>query len=267
MRLGGPIFVKSDDPAVLAKAHRDLGYRAAYAPEVALDDAKQIEAIIKAYATQDVVIAEVGAWVNMLDPNPEKRRKNMAYVTERLALAEALAARCCVDIAGSYNPDIWWGPDPRNLSQEFLDATVENARKLIDAVKPRRTTFSIEMSPWSIPSGPDEYLGLIKAVDRKAFSVHVDICNIVNSPYRMYHNGEVIGECFRKLGRYIVSCHAKDLQGVIDYNAWLRELSHLPVDVPLMLEHLQSAEEYTEGRRYIQRMAHSLGVRFNTENS
>ena len=25
MRLGGPIFVKSDDPAVLAKAHRDLG--------------------------------------------------------------------------------------------------------------------------------------------------------------------------------------------------------------------------------------------------
>jgi hypothetical protein len=33
MRLGGPIFVKSDDPAVLAKAHRDLGYRAAYAPE------------------------------------------------------------------------------------------------------------------------------------------------------------------------------------------------------------------------------------------
>ncbi len=32
MRLGGPVFVKSTDPAVLAKAHRDVGYRAAYAP-------------------------------------------------------------------------------------------------------------------------------------------------------------------------------------------------------------------------------------------
>jgi len=29
LRLGGPIFVKSDDPAVLAHAHRALGYCAA----------------------------------------------------------------------------------------------------------------------------------------------------------------------------------------------------------------------------------------------
>src|SRR5207237_3314026 len=54
MRLGGPIFVKSDDPAVLAKAHRDLGYRAAYAPEVSLTDKDRINAIIKEFAAQDV---------------------------------------------------------------------------------------------------------------------------------------------------------------------------------------------------------------------
>ena len=43
MRLGGPIFVKSDDPAVLAKAHRDLGYHAAYAPsDLSLNDKDRI---------------------------------------------------------------------------------------------------------------------------------------------------------------------------------------------------------------------------------
>jgi len=278
MRLGGPIFVKSNDPAVLAKAHRDLGYRAAYAPEVSLTDKDGISAIIKEFAAQDVAIAEVGAWVNMLDPDPEKRRKNMAYVTERLALAAALGARCSVDIWRSYNPDVWYGPHPKNLSQEFMEATAENARKLIDAVKPTRTTFSIEMMPWNLPTGPDEYLTLIQAVDRKAFAVHLDVCNVMNSPARLYHNGDVIRECFQKLGRWIVSCHAKDLKweteyqvcfrevipgrGMIDYKAYVQGLSRLPVDAPLMLEHLKTAEEYAEGRSYIQGVAKSLGLSF-----
>lgn len=278
MRLGGPIFLNSEEPGELAREHRRLGYRAAYAPKVQLKEKEKIRAIIKEFAAQDVALAEVGAWVNMLDPDPEKRRKNMDYVQERLALAEELGTRCCVDIAGSYDPKIWYGPNPKNLSQEFIDATVENCRKLIDAVKPTRTKFSIEMMPFNFPSGPDEYLKLVKGVGRKAFAVHLDVCNVMNSPERMYHNGAVIRECFRKLGPWIVSCHAKDLnwedyvqvslrevipgRGQIDYKAYLTELSKLPVDAPLMLEHLKTAGEYEEGRNYIQGVARELGLSF-----
>jgi len=278
LRLGGPIFLNSEDPGEQAREHRRLGYRAAYAPKVELQDKDRIKAIIKEFGRQDVALAEVGAWVNMLDPDPEKRRKNLAYVQERLALAEELGTRCCVDIAGSYDPKVWYGPNPGNLSQEFIDATVENCRRLIDAVKPRRTKFSIEMMPFNFPSGPDEYLRLIKGVDRKAFAVHLDVCNVMNSPERMYHNGDVIRECFRKLGPWIVSCHAKDLnweeyvqvclrevipgRGQVDYKAYLSELAKLPVDAPLMLEHLKTAEEYDEGRHYIQGVAQELGLSF-----
>src|SRR5881396_2100356 len=107
IRLGGPIFLKSEDPRELAREHRRLGYSAAYCPKATAEDSALVAAIQKAFAAENVVIAEVGAWVNMLDPDPEKRRANMKYVTERLALAEALGARCCVDISGSYNPDVW----------------------------------------------------------------------------------------------------------------------------------------------------------------
>ena len=283
MRLGGPIFLHSEDPGELAREHRRLGYRAAYAPQVELKEKQKIEAIIKEFAAQDVTLAEVGAWVNMLDPDPVKRRKNMDYVQERLALAEELGARCCVDIAGSFDPKVWYGPNPQNLSREFIDATVENCRRLIDAVKPTRTRFSIEMMPFNFPSGPDEYLKLVKGVDRKAFAVHLDVCNVMNSPERMYHNGDVIRECFRKLGPWIVSCHAKDLvweeyvqvclrevipgRGQIDYQSYLTELSRLSVDAPLMLEHLKTAEEYEEGRHYIQGVARKLGLSFGAEGA
>ena len=278
IRLGGPIFLKSDDPRELAREHRRLGYSAAYCPEAKVDDSARIREIEKAFAAENVVIAEVGAWVNMLDPDAGKRAKNLRYVVERLALAEAVGARCCPDIAGSYNPTVWYGPHPKNLSQEFFDATVENCRHVIDEVKPRRTKFTIEMMGWSIPDGPDSYLKLIRAVDRPAFAVHMDVCNGINSPAKFYQSAEFIRECFHKLGPWIASCHAKDLQwitelnvhflevvpgrGEVDYRSYLTELAKLSVDAPLMLEHLKTAEEYDEGKRYIMKVAGELGLAF-----
>lgn len=278
IRLGGPIFLKSDDPRELAREHRRLGYSAAYCPAAKADDRERTRAIEQAFAAEDVVLAEVGVWVNLLDPDLEKRRANLARVIAGLALAEAVGARCCVDIAGSYNPKVWYGPHPKNLSQEFFDATVENCRRIIDEVRPTRSRFALEMMGWSIPDSPESYRRLIRAVDRKAFGVHIDICNAVNSPARFYGNSELIAECFRVLGPWIVSCHAKDLKwepemnlhfvevipgrGEIDYRAYLRELSRLPSEAPLMLEHLKTAEEYEEGKRYIQGVGRELGLAF-----
>ena len=278
IRLGGPIFLKSDDPRELAREHRRLGYSAAYCPPATVADSDLIRAITAAFAAENVVIAEVGAWKNMMDPDPAKRKENREYVIERLALAEAVGARCCVDIAGSWNATSWYGPDPKNLSKEFFDATVENCRRAIDEVKPKRTKFTIEMMGWSVPDGPDSYLKLIKAVDRPAFGVHMDVCNGINSPTRFYKNADFIGECFRTLGKWIASCHAKDLEwvvelnvhflevvpgrGSVDYATYLRELSKLPVDAPLILEHLKSPEEYEEGKKYIQKVAAGIGITF-----
>ncbi len=277
VRLGGPIFLKSGDPAELAREHRRLGYSAAYCPAAKADDTARVRAIEKAFASENVVIAEVGAWVNMLDPDADKRRTNLQYVVDRMALAESVGARCAVDIAGSYNATVWYGPNGKNLSQEFFDATVANCRHVIDAIWPSRSKFTIEAMGWSLPDGPDSYLKLIRAVDRPAFGVHLDVCNIINSPKRFYTNGAVIADCFRKLGPRIVSCHAKDLawipemnvhfqevipgRGEVDYRTYLSELSRLPLETPLMLEHLKTAEDYDEGRLYIQKIAGEISVK------
>jgi sugar phosphate isomerase/epimerase len=278
IRLGGPIFLKTDDPHEMAREHRRLGYSAAYCPNAKPDDTARVREIERAFAAEKVTIAEVGAWVNMLDPDPQKRQENMRFVTGRLALAEAVGAQCCVDIAGSMNPKVWYGPHPGNLSKEFFDATVENCRRVIDEVKPKRTKFTLEMMGWSLPDGPDAYLRLIKAIDRKVFAVHMDVCNGINSPERFYQSGKFIEECFRKLGPWIVSCHAKDLawvvemnvhfvevvpgRGEVDYRAYLRELAKLPSEAPLMLEHLKTAEEYEEGKRHIRQVGTDVGIEF-----
>jgi sugar phosphate isomerase/epimerase len=276
VRLGGPVFTDTADPVAFARAHRRLGYRAAYGPQKNVKDDATIRALADACGTEEVVIAEVGRWVNLLEADPAKRRANLETVTEGLALADALGALCCVDIAGSFNPDVWYGPHPDNLSERFFDAAVENARKIIDAVKPSRAKFCYEMMGWSIPDSPESFLRLLKAVDRPAFGVHLDPCNLVNAPARFYRNTDLLNECFDKLGQWIVSCHAKDLAwdvemnvhfrevrpgaGSIDYETYLRRLSAMPQRPPLMLEHLPNAEEYDKGRNYLFDLGRKMDV-------
>jgi sugar phosphate isomerase/epimerase len=278
VRLGGPIFIQSEDPEELARAHRQLGYSAAYCPRVGLSDSNRIREIRDAFARNQVVLAEVGRWVNLMDADAEKRAANLKLVTEGLALAEEVGALGCVDIAGSFSTKEWFGPAPENLSRKFFDAAVENARKIIDAVKPVRAKFSYEMMGWSLPDSPDEYLKLLRAIDRKAFGVHLDPCNIVNAPVRFYRNTELLDECFDKLGPWIVSCHAKDLTwdvemnvhfrevrpgaGSLDYTTYLRRLAALPQQPPLMLEHLPNAEEYDRGREHLLALGAKIGIRF-----
>jgi sugar phosphate isomerase/epimerase len=278
IRLGAPVSVPGGDPDALARAHRAKGYRAAYCPDLRLDDEKRIRATVEAFARHDVVIAEVGRWVNLLDPDPEARKKNLATVTEGLALAEAVGARCCVDIAGSFSPTSWFGPHPDNLSERFFDAAVENARKILDAVKPARTTFCYEMMAWSLPDSPDACLRLLKAVDRKGFAVHLDPCNLVHSPGRYYGSSDLIRECYAKLGPHVASVHAKDLAwevemavhfrevriglGSIDYAVFLAEHARHAPGAPLMLEHLPSEAEYDAARDRLRAVGDTVGIGF-----
>ena len=278
MRLGAPIFLNGDDPADLAAEHVRLGYGAAYCPKTTLADAPRVRAIREAFAEAGVVIAEVGAWVNMLDPDPAKRRANLDYVAERLSLADEVGAVCCVSTAGSFRAGRSAGAHPDDLGPRAFEEIVANVRTILDAVRPKRARYAIEMMPVALPSSADEYLRLIAAIDRPGLAVHLDPVNLINSPERYFGNGAIIRECFAKLGPRIVSCHAKDTLltermtfqieearpglGALDYRTYLTELSRLPADTPLMVEHLKTAEEYALAVAHVRGVAAERGLRF-----
>ena len=279
MRLGAPVFLKTEDPAEFARAHRAQGYRAAYCPGwLKAVDTDAIRAARDAFAAEDVEIAEVGAWGNLIGPDPEERRRNVERAVERLALAEEIGARCCVDYSGTYDPETSWGPHPQNMSREAFDRTVETIRHVIDAVNPTRTVFALEMMQWVWPQSADDYVALIEAIDRPGFGVHLDPVNVINSPLRYYDTGAIIRDCFEKLGPQIVSCHGKDVimekeaivvirecrpgTGTLNYRTYLRELSRLPQQPPLMLEHLPNEAEYHLARDYVVSVARDVGLSF-----
>lgn len=276
MRLGGPVFGVQNNPESWAEAVKRSGYRAAYCPVENDASDQAIKDYVKVAAREDIIIAEVGAWSNPLSPDKELRDTAVLHCKKQLELAEKIGARCCVNIAGSRGEQ-WDGHHPDNYSDETFEMIVETVRCIIDSVKPECTFYTLETMPWMYPDSADSYLKLIRAIDRRQFAVHLDPINIINSPKAYYNNSLILKECFEKLGPYIKSCHAKDImltqkltvhleevvpgQGIFDYGVYLSELSRLDADIPLMIEHLPTEEEYMKAAEYIRKEAAKLNVK------
>lgn len=274
MRYGAPVF-DTHTPEEWIASHRRLGYGAAYFPLSAKDDPSKIDEYAQAAREAGLVIAEVGARSNPIDPNPERREQAVRYNIEQLELAERVGARCCVNISGSCHPEIWMAAHPDNLSEAAFEKIVQTVRRIIDAVNPTRTFYTLECMPWSFPDSVDSYLELIKRVDRKGFAVHLDPCNLVNCPRGLYGFSKLIQDCASRLGPYLRSVHVKDLSlkvdaanvelsevefgtGDIDRMALIRALS--PLEVPMMLEHLPDEAAYRRAGDCFESLARQAGV-------
>ena len=286
-RLGGYGIDYTGDPEAYARAHVEFGYNAAYMPNISLDNRDEIAAIRKAMADADVIIAEAGAWRNLIAHDEQQRKANLEYAVHQLALADELGARACVAFHGTvgHAGDPWqlsdnydYGPHPDNQTEAGFQRAVETARYVIDAVKPKRTRFSLEMVPWLVTDTPENYLKLLKAIDRPEFGAHIDAVNLVITPRLYFNTGRMIREAFELLGPQVVSCHAKDIvmqggpgtisfhmdevppgEGNLDYTAYLTEIHKLGREVPLMLEHF-GVPEYRRGLAHIKSVAREAGI-------
>jgi len=210
MRLGGYVKREYNGADEWIAAAQELGYRAVPCPI----DHRADEAVIRAFAdaarAHDIAISEVGAWGNPISQDEHTRKQAILFAQKQLELAEKIEARVCVNITGSRGEQ-WDGPHPDNLTDDTFALIVDSVREIIDAVKPRRTFYALEMMPWAYPDSADSYLKLIEAIDRPQLAVHFDPVNIINSPEKFYRNGEIIRDFIRRLGGKIRNCHAKDI--------------------------------------------------------
>ena len=115
-------------------------------------------------------------------------------------------------------------------------------------------------------------------MDRAAFGVHLDPCNLINSPEKFYGITAVLNECFDKLGPWIVSCHAKDLtwdvemnihfcevapgKCSLDYATYLTRQAKLPHTPSLLPEHLSTAEDHAGARKHTFEAGRKAGLSF-----
>jgi sugar phosphate isomerase/epimerase len=129
-----------------------------------------------------------------------------------------------------------------------------------------------------IPDSPENYLQLIRDVDRPQFAAHMDFVNMINCPRRYLAAEKFIEECFGELAPYIKSTHIKDSrmhptrlttileecspgEGTLDFAKILKMLDEkLPADAPVLLEHMTTFEEYEKAYDYLAKIAEENGI-------
>jgi sugar phosphate isomerase/epimerase len=276
VRLGGPAPGKYSDPVEWVKAIKSLGYSTTLTPVQPGASGELIKSFREEAKKNNILIAEVGAFGNnILDPNEAVRKEAIRKNIAALQLAEEIGACCCVNTSGG-NAEVIDRPDPGIYSKATFDLVIETVRYIIDQVKPQKTFYTLEAMPFMLPDSPDSCLEIIKAVGRKNFAAHLDPVNMISSPQRYFNNALFLKECFAKLGPHIKSIHAKDViiskglvhleerrpgLGSLNYTVFLQEASKLK-DIPIILEHLNTQEEYKLAADYVRETGSKAGVIF-----
>ena len=268
MRLSAPVY-RWKTAEEWALRHVEKGYGAAVWPlgvdASALDERDFVEAAER----HGLVIAEVGIWRNLFDPDPAKARANVAYAVARMRQADRVGARCCVNTSGSLS-EVWDGPHPENLTRATFDRIVALTRQMLDEAQLSRTDYTLEPMPWMYPTDRATTQTLLDAVDRPHFAVHVDMVNMINSPEKIFRTGELTRAYFGAFADRIRSVHVKDItitpkltvempevvcgEGFFDLRTLLREADKL-MDVPFMLEHLPDEATYDRAAAHIRKLA------------
>ncbi len=267
MRIGISTSLKHDTPKEWAEKMTALGCRSVVFPV----DYKAPDGLIADYVDEakkhDLRIAEVGIWKNVFAIDKTEREEARQRALAQLRLADEIGADCAVNVAGTWGGPIWDGGYAENYGKEAWDAIVAYIRDLIDTVKPKYTTYSIEAMPWMYPTGPDEYVKMIEQVDREEFSCHLDVVNMINCPERYFFSGDFLSEVFDKMGGFVKSCHLKDIrlrdeltfqlqevacgEGTLDIGKYMSLAHKCDPDMPMIIEHLNTDEEYESSLRYV----------------
>ncbi len=273
MRLGTSSPLRHDSPEEWANNQVKLGCSAVVFPVQSDEPEQKIIAYKEAAEKAGLMIAEVGIWRNAISADPAERKANMDYCVEQLRLADFLHARCAVNVAGAFGPR-WDGGYRENFTGEAWKQTTAMVREIIDRAEVKNTYFTLEPMPWMIPTGPEEYIRLIDSVERDYFAVHMDIINMISSAERYFHAEEFVDECVQILGKRIRSCHIKDVHLAEQYTLRLEEcgpgegefplryyaekMSGIDPDMPVILEHLNTDEEYYRYMGYLKEELHGL---------
>lgn len=237
--------------------------------------------LIQEYAYEakkhELVIAEVGVWNNPLSPDAKIREEALERCKKQLTLADLIGAKCCVNIAGAKG-EVWDGAYAENYSLKTREEIVNSIREIVDSVNPETACYSLEPMPYMLPDSPEAFRELVRLVDRKSFGVHMDVVNMINSPERYFNNKAFIEKCFEILGSEILSCHVKDIvieqrltlhlneapigKGFLDLEAYAAMAESVSCDMPFIIEHLNTDEDYLDALNYTKTRLEKAGIKF-----
>ena len=199
-------------------------------------------------ADRGIGVAAVDGTYNMIHPDPERRRRNLARLVDLIALAPAFGTDIVTLCTGSRD-DIMWRPSQANHTADAWRDLIDQMRVAADAAESAGVRLAFEPEHNNVVDSARQARRLMDEVGSPALRVLMDAANI-------FHRGDLermrehLDEAFELVGRDVVLAHAKDLDhdgdaggraagtGRLDYPHYLSLLQAYGFDGAIVLHQL-----------------------------
>ena len=236
-----------------------------------------VDAALEPLRRRGLAVCQIGAFgYNPLSTDTETQEHETAVLTQAIALASAVGCRYIVIGPGNYHPSGFGDVDPRNYTDEALDAMAAALRPMAALAEQHDVLLSFEPYLKAAVHGPESYLALHERVGSDALRANVDptslytywdvldpreslerTCAGFAGHYGLVHIKEVgLEEGFHvRMGLTPLANGRSDWVKLLQYAG-----QHLPDDAWVVLEHVLSVEEGRESIRIVREAAKAAGV-------
>lgn len=274
IRLGA--FMESMTPDGIRKLKESGNTATVVTPDsvFSLSDS-DLRAFNDALRQYDVVVFEVAGYTNMLEPDPAKRRQNLADLARCIEAADKVGCRMVGTISGSMDKSMI-NVHPENWSERAWKILVDGVKQVLKDTSGCKAALGMEAQVTTNQDTPKSHRKLMDDVGDPRCAVNFDPVNMIHL-YNYYHTTELLNESFDLLGEQILGCHAKDTfiipdqqtvhvqevcagRGVMDYETYLVRLSRMKWPRTILPEHVP-ADQLIEAKNYIEKVAARVGVK------
>ena len=221
-------------------------------------------------------VAQIGAWANLVHPDPKTRREHIEIVKEALRGSASVGKAPVATGAGSRSGARPFSVHRENTSPATQRLLIEGLNEVAEVAEENEVCLALEPGLLTPLPTPEEVRRIIEAVGSKYVRLQMDPFNLLG-PETICNSGDFFRRLFEVTKGLSVSAHLKDIyveptwpiqfketfagNGWADYDILLPLLDReLKPDAWAMIEHTPP-EKIPEAKRFIENKAHELGIR------
>ena len=215
--------------------------------------------IRRAFAEREIEISAVSGTFNAIHPDRAYRADSIRRVRRLAARCAALGTRVITHCTGTRNTESMWRHHPDNCRPEAWHEMQETFAELARIGEREGVVMAFEPETVNVVDTASKAQRLIQEIDSPALGLVMDPANYFH-PEMLPRMDAVLGEVFRRVGRYIALAHAKDFQpppegsgseecvrpaagtGMLNYPLYLRLLEEHGYRGGLIMHSLSEAE-------------------------
>ena len=218
--------------------------------------------ITECFERNGVKIVGLYGYYNVVDPDPDKRRRGEARMAFLIANWKRLGCPVISTETGTFNPNSEWQESPENATEKGYLECRAALEKLARAAEEAGAIISVEPYWKNVISSAEQAERLFREVKSPALKLVMDPCNYFRRE-DLPQMQPMLREIFRCVGDQTVLAHAKDVKavgdgtelpasglGALDYPCYLRLLAQLDRELWLALEHL-TLDDVPRARDYV----------------